>query len=67
MAHLLYAVMLLLMTVAGTVVRVSVIPSATIHIYYVSGCCKGTATGLCECIKYKADPLGDRRTASVPL
>ncbi len=37
------------------------------HIYYVRDCCKGAATGLCECIKYKADPLGDRHTASVPL
>ncbi len=59
--------MLLMMTFADTVVRVSVIPSATFHIYYVGGCCKGPATGLYECIKYKADPLGDRHTASVPL
>lgn len=50
-----------------TVVRVSVIPSATLHIYYVRGCCTGAATGLYECIKYKADPLGGRHTASVLL
>ncbi len=63
-----WTVMLLLMlTVAAAVVRVSVIPSAAFHIYYVRGCCKGAATGLCECIKYKADPLGDRHTVSVPL
>lgn len=66
--YLLYTVMLLLvMTVAGAVVRVSVIPYATIHIYYVRGCCTGPATGLCECINHKAAPLGDRHTASVPL
>ena len=74
LAHLLYihiyyiyVMLLLMMTVAGIVGRVSVIPSASFHIYYVRGCCKGAATGLCECIKYKADPLGDRHAVSLPL
>lgn len=61
------ATWLVMITVAGTVVRVTAIPSAMFHIYCVRGCCKGPATGLCECIKYKADPMGDRHTASVPL
>lgn len=41
---------------------VGAIPSATFHFSHV-----GPATGLCECIKYGADPLGDRHAASASL